>query len=322
LKPLFLYLYLLLLPPIAHAASFDCAKAASPTEKAICSDPHLSALDGQLSIAYQIALRSAGEGDIVVRHQQRAWLSGLNEQCTGSQINTCIERHQTARIHALSNTPPFDSSRVTEYKLSQSSRSFDFVIRMFPIIQGPDDTTREGPGRVLVFVKGSATPLQTITMDNIFASLGKGGQPLTNTAKLYDYQGLINVGDFNFDGHEDFAIQNGNNGAYGGPSYNVYLYSPSTERFQLSQSMTDLIASTLGFFDVDTKKKLLTTLSKDGCCFHTTTAYTVVHDDPIPVSREIEDATKSDKYVLVTTQLMINGKWQGKSKRVPQDKTP
>jgi uncharacterized protein YecT (DUF1311 family) len=321
-KPLFLYLYLLLLPPITHAASFDCAKATSPIEKAICSDPHLSALDDQLSIAYQIALRSASEGDIVVRHQQRAWLSNLNEQCTGSQINGCIDQHQTARINALYNTPPFDPSTVTEYKLTQTSRSFDFVVRMFPIVKGPDDTTREGPGRVIVFAKGSATPLQTIVMDNIFASLGKGGQPLTNTAKLYDYQGLINVGDFNFDGHEDFAIQNGNNGTYGGPSYNVYLYSPSTDRFQLSQSMTDLIASTLGFFDVDTNKKLLTTLSKDGCCFHTTTIYTVVHDDPFPVSREIEDATKSDKYVLVTTQLMVNGKWQGKSKRVPQDKTP
>lgn len=322
MRLLSLYLYLLLLLPIAHAASFDCTKATSPAEKTICSDPHLSALDDQLSISYQIASRNSGEGDIVVRHQQRAWLKNLNEQCSGSQIAACIEQHQTARIHALNNTPPFDPSTVTEFKLTQASRSFDFVIRMFPITPGPDDTTREGPGRVLIFAKGSATPLQIIVMDNIFASLDKGGQPLTNTAKLYDYQGLINVGDFNFDSHEDFAIQNGNDGAYGGPSYNVYLYSPSTDRFQLSQSMTDLIASTLGFFAVDTDKKLLTTLSKDGCCFHTTTTYTVVHDNPIPVSRETQDATKSDKYVLVTTQRMVNGKWQGKSKRVPQDNAP
>jgi hypothetical protein len=279
-------------------------------------------LDDQLSISYQIALGNAGEGDVVVRHQQRAWLSDLNQQCAGLQINTCIEQHQTARIHVLNNTPPFDPSSVTEYKLSQASRSFDFVVRMFPTTPGPDDITREGPGHVLIFAKGSTTPLQIIAMDNIFASLDKGGQPFTNTAKLYDYQGLINVGDFNFDGREDFAIQNGNGGSYGGPSYNVYLYSPSTDRFQLSQSMTDLIASTLGFFTVDATKKLLTTFSKDGCCFHATTTYAVVHDDPIPVSREIEDATKNAEYVLITTQRMVNGKWQGKSKRVPQDKAP
>jgi hypothetical protein len=30
---------------VARAASFDCAKAATETEKAICSDPALSALD-------------------------------------------------------------------------------------------------------------------------------------------------------------------------------------------------------------------------------------------------------------------------------------
>jgi uncharacterized protein YecT (DUF1311 family) len=315
-------LSLLLLIPAAHAASFDCAKATTPVEKAICSDPHLSALDTQLNISYQNAMRQAGEADIVLRHQQRAWLADLKEQCTGPQLTTCIEQHETARIQTLNNTQPFNPSSVTEYKLTQASHSFDFVIRIFPITPGPDDTTREGPGRVIIFAKGDTTPLQTITMDNIFASLGKSGQPLTNTAKLYDYQGLINVGDFNFDGHEDFAIQNGNNGAYGGPSYDVYLYSPATIRFQLNHEMTELIASTLGFFEVDPSKKQLTTLSKDGCCFHTTTTYTVVDNRPIAIAREIEDATKSEKYVLVTTEHMVNGKWKGTSKRVPQEKAP
>ena len=32
----------------ASAASFDCAKASTPTEKAICADPILSSLDEQL----------------------------------------------------------------------------------------------------------------------------------------------------------------------------------------------------------------------------------------------------------------------------------
>lgn len=36
----------------AHAASFDCAKAATPTEHAICDNPQLSKLDDQTSGLY------------------------------------------------------------------------------------------------------------------------------------------------------------------------------------------------------------------------------------------------------------------------------
>lgn len=50
---------LILLPPAAHAAGFDCAKAASPTEKAICADAALSKLDGDLAAAWKQALGKA-----------------------------------------------------------------------------------------------------------------------------------------------------------------------------------------------------------------------------------------------------------------------
>src|SRR6185437_12743987 len=36
----------------AHAASFDCARAAKPSERAICGNPALSSLDAQLGAAY------------------------------------------------------------------------------------------------------------------------------------------------------------------------------------------------------------------------------------------------------------------------------
>lgn len=37
-----------LTPAAAHAASFDCARAANPDEKAICANPDLSALDSEM----------------------------------------------------------------------------------------------------------------------------------------------------------------------------------------------------------------------------------------------------------------------------------
>src|SRR5271156_890887 len=105
-----LWLFLVLCAPLPHPASFDCSKATNPVEKAICSDPHLSALDDQLNKAYQAALAKAGEADVVVRQDQRAWLSDLQDTCTGDQIRACIEQQETDRIAKLNATPPFNPS--------------------------------------------------------------------------------------------------------------------------------------------------------------------------------------------------------------------
>jgi hypothetical protein len=132
----------------------------------------------------------------------------------------------------------------------------------------------------------------------------------------------VNVGDFNFDGHEDLGIQNGNNGAYNGPSYDIYLYSPEKNSFEFSRPLTELVAGSLGFFQVDPAKKTLVTMTKDGCCYHVTTRYAVVNNQPSAVSREIDDASKSDKFDLLTEQQMVDGKWsKGSTKRVPQEKS-
>jgi uncharacterized protein len=67
----------------AAAASFDCAKAQSPFERAICSSPEVSAQDEILAKAYQTALGglsadAAGE----IKSAQRAWLSYAEHSCS------------------------------------------------------------------------------------------------------------------------------------------------------------------------------------------------------------------------------------------------
>lgn len=55
--------------------------------------------------------------------------------------------------------------------------------------------------------------MQIIGLPGVFLSRSDSGEPLVNSAQLHEYQGVINVGDFNFDGAEDFAVQNGNRGS-------------------------------------------------------------------------------------------------------------
>lgn len=57
----------------AGAASFDCGKAATPAEKAICADPALSKADDDLAAAYKAAL-AATLDPASLRRAQRQWL--------------------------------------------------------------------------------------------------------------------------------------------------------------------------------------------------------------------------------------------------------
>jgi len=66
---------LLATPLMAHAASFDCAKAATPSEKAVCASPRISTLDGKLADAFRTALKSHPDKADALKLDQRHWLA-------------------------------------------------------------------------------------------------------------------------------------------------------------------------------------------------------------------------------------------------------
>lgn len=82
----------------AHAASFDCAKAASKIEKLICSDDELSKLDETLSKTYQQALARSGDDKPQEIAEQRSWLKITHMSCKDA---ACLKDHYSERIHYL-----------------------------------------------------------------------------------------------------------------------------------------------------------------------------------------------------------------------------
>jgi hypothetical protein len=218
--------------------------------------------------------------------------------------------------------PNLSGSREVQSRLTAVLREYDFVIHLRPDLKQRAGEEIEGyceaPGEVIIYRKGSTKPLQTIGMREIFISLKDGGEPLTNSAQLYDDQGVVNVGDFNFDGHEDFAVQNGNHGSYGAPSYNVYLFSTTKGQFELNRPLTDLVEQTLGFFQVDPVHKRLVTRSKSGAVYHEMTTYAVIHDYPVLIMQVIEDGRRDAGNVYVTKKRLVKGKWQSTTHRYSQ----
>jgi uncharacterized protein len=91
----------------AHAASFDCSKAKTPAEKAICSLPELSAADEQMATTYKVLLAATTpEIKPAVRDNQRAWNRKMAADCKSSEaqpsaLANCLLAAYKARIPEL-----------------------------------------------------------------------------------------------------------------------------------------------------------------------------------------------------------------------------
>ncbi|NWD74500.1 DUF3298 domain-containing protein [Pseudomonas gingeri] len=96
-----------LIPTIASAASFDCDKAHSPLEKAVCADPALSTLDSSIATSYNAAMqRLSVDGQTILRDGQRQWLHFVRDLCFTPQdtasVGFCLTRRYTDRLKELS----------------------------------------------------------------------------------------------------------------------------------------------------------------------------------------------------------------------------
>lgn len=83
----------------AQAASFDCAKADTNTEKLICENPVISKLDDELGKAYQEALSKANEEQkqrLVA--EQKHWLKQTRNICTDE---SCFKQAYSSRLTVL-----------------------------------------------------------------------------------------------------------------------------------------------------------------------------------------------------------------------------
>lgn len=304
--------------PSALAASFDCQKASTPMEQAICANDDLSALDDQLSLTYRAHLGSPELDPVQLKKAQRSWLQNTRRRCEATETLTdCLSDAYRERLEELGPGTGVDAQGhdwKQALRISNTAPGYDFLLDMQPC---PEQTC-EGPAFLGIERAGSNEVAQAIYLPNVFLTRQEIGEPLVNSARLYDYQGVINAGDFNFDGQPDFAVQNGNRGSYGGPSYDVFLFDAGRQRFIYSPELSALTLENLGFFDIDGKRKRLITFSKSGCCYHEKSEYRVEANQPVEVKREIEDAAGGSgdpDMVLLSTEELVNGQWKTTSSR-------
>jgi uncharacterized protein len=92
-------------PTLAQGgASFDCAKASSAIERAICKDPELAKADREMAAVYStLAAKLAGPAKDHLAKDQLRWVGNRNRACVGvaDAITDCLKVRYAARTENL-----------------------------------------------------------------------------------------------------------------------------------------------------------------------------------------------------------------------------
>lgn len=192
-----------------------------------------------------------------------------------------------------------------QFKFLANNSSEQYKAKIF--VDKCEGNACSGKATVIIYDKTTDREVDTFHSEDLDFGLTETQNAKLGWLDLGKYQTPLIFGDFNFDGYEDIAIRNGNNGAYASPSYNIYL-SSKENKFLLNKELTKLASENLGMFDIDKKTKYVSIHQKDGCCFDKTINYkydtkNVLYED----SSIIEDSSIADN-VTVITQKLVDGK--------------
>jgi uncharacterized protein len=118
-----LLVLLLLAPGLAVAQpSFDCGKASTAVERAICGDAKLAAADRELAGVYGALLgRLSGPAKEHLMNDQRRWLGNRGKSCT-AELPWCLGNRYRQRIATLKAVGEGVYPFISEQALQQSGK--------------------------------------------------------------------------------------------------------------------------------------------------------------------------------------------------------
>ena len=116
----------LLVPCAASAASFDCKKAATRVEKAICADAQLSELDEHLGRFYFAARERLAENASCVAAEQREWIRRRNA-CADA---ACLRQAYLERLAGLAGWTREGDEIRKEFTRSGFPAAIAFVVQV------------------------------------------------------------------------------------------------------------------------------------------------------------------------------------------------
>jgi uncharacterized protein len=239
MKPRASYIALPLLAFCAvPALAFDCSKAKTAVETAICATPELKALDDDLATAYADvkAVLPPAEQKMLVRSQRR-WIE-RREYCNNSEegLTACIARQTRDRLSLLSGKPesgPGVAGELLPYFIVQdgTAKSYDInlAVLRFAAPQTPGERMlNQRADKVLRAAKlgphGEQTEGSTYADEEIWSLTYASPQLISVRSDYYEDKG-------------------GAHGMYG--TFNINIDMASAKLLTLADVLTDASAAVL-----------------------------------------------------------------------------
>ena len=175
-----------------------------------------------------------------------------------------------------------------------------------------DDTTEVfSKGHIMIFERKTHKQIIKVSSDELALNL-HDDKVVANIKELsYGEQSLIMYNDYNFDGIKDFAIEDGQNSCYHGPSFQIYLATATG--FKSNADFTRLAQEYCGMFEINSKEKKINTMTKSGCCWHQFSEFIVENNRPKAI--KIIENDQSNFPFLVYSEEKWNGKKMEKNVR-------
>ncbi|GAK51523.1 hypothetical protein U14_02768 [Candidatus Moduliflexus flocculans] len=206
----------------ARAASFNCEKAATEIEKAICGNNALSDLDSEVGNTYK-TLRSglSAEQAEQLKREQTRWLQQRNADCANADA-TCLSAMYQARLADLQSRLPAET--VTIHLTHQLHADMPPLFLTLTLKADDVDTNFWNVTAIDIRDKENAPPLQTLEGGTI--------QILDDIKTVTDWTDRwigVEWNDLNFDGYDDLliALSQGMANTW----YRVLFYQPASKRF-------------------------------------------------------------------------------------------
>ena len=188
-----------------------------------------------------------------------------------------------------------------------------FSADYYGIVEIKDTSETFSPGTITIYQSKTNKALIRLKSDELAASL-QNGHVLANKLSLpYGEQSMIIYDDFNFDGKKDFAVEDGQNSCYHGPSFRIYL--ASAKDFVFDSAFTRLAQEYCGMFQYNVDTKTINTMTKSGCCWHEFSEFIIANSKPKAISIITSDQSNFpfEKYT--------EEKWNGKNMDTKSVKT-
>lgn len=188
--------------------SFDCSKASTAIEKAICARPELAKADRAMAAAYTalVGRLTGAAKDHLVKDQAR-WIASRNKACTGGaeEIARCLRQRYEARLENLGtfgqDTYPFVSEQ-TLFKEGKVGRVGYSIDATWPQFDGTTadfsrlnryfaDLSRKAGDEAIPDRQsgGDASFDQTWTYDQSFTVQRPSADAVAVAIKFYGYTG-------------------------------------------------------------------------------------------------------------------------------------